>query len=254
MRANIGERWLNQMSVGKQQSRVIANYWAVVPAAGVGKRMQADRPKQYLMLQGRTVLEQTLIRLDAIGSLKGIVVAINEEDQYWPDLNIRLRHPLLQAIGGVERSHSVLNALMHLSEQAEDEDWVLVHDAARPCVRLEDIHALMEQLANDPLGGLLAVPVRDTMKRSNVLNSVTSTVDRSGLWHALTPQMFRLGALRAALEQAMEDGVLVTDESSALEYIGKSPRLVEAHSDNIKITRPEDLALAEFYLQQQGAG
>ncbi len=227
------------------------NLWAVVPAAGVGKRMQADRPKQYLELHGRTVLEHTLRRLDEIEALSGIVVAISAGDAYWPDLQLDLCHPLRRAEGGAERCHSVLNALSLLGEQADDADWVLVHDAARPCVRREDIEHLIDTLADHPVGGILAMPVRDTMKRADGQQHITATEDRTGLWHALTPQMFRLGELRTALETALADGFLVTDEASALEHMGKAPQLVDGHSDNIKITRPEDLALAAFYLQQQ---
>jgi 2-C-methyl-D-erythritol 4-phosphate cytidylyltransferase len=144
-----------------------------------------------------------------------------------------------------------LNALQELSTHASDEDWVLVHDAARPCVRTEDIARLIAQLTDDPVGGLLAVPVRDTMKRASSNQRVISTETREGLWHALTPQMFRFGKLRHALEQAIEDEALVTDEASAMELAGNEPLLVEGHADNIKVTRPEDLALATFYLQQQ---
>ena len=128
-----------------------------------------------------------------------------------------------------------------------------MHDAARPCVRAEDIARLIEQLADDPVGGLLAIPVRDTMKRAETNRRVITTEDRQGLWHALTPQMFRFGKLRHALEQALEDEALVTDEASAIELAEYEPLLVEGHADNIKVTRPEDLALASFYLDQQGS-
>lgn len=226
-------------------------YWAVVPAAGVGKRMQADRPKQYLMIDGRPLIEYAISQLITEPHIEGVVVAISEEDEYWPELELSLAKPLWVAPGGVERCHSVLNALQELSTHASDEDWVLVHDAARPCVRTEDIARLIAQLADDPVGGLLAVPVRDTMKRASSNQRVISTETREGLWHALTPQMFRFGKLRHALEQAIEDEALVTDEASAMELAGNEPLLVEGHADNIKVTRPEDLALATFYLQQQ---
>lgn len=227
-------------------------YWAVVPAAGVGKRMQADRPKQYLEIEGRPLIEYAISGLMADPHIEGVVVAISAEDQYWPELEICLEKPLWVAEGGVERCHTVLNALQVLTVYANDEDWVLVHDAARPCVRAEDIAQLIARLANDEVGGLLAVPVRDTMKRAGDKQRVINTEDRQGLWHALTPQMFRFGKLRHALEQALEDEALVTDEASAMELAGYEPLLVEGHADNIKVTRPEDLALAAFYLQQQG--
>ncbi|MFP5507268.1 MAG: 2-C-methyl-D-erythritol 4-phosphate cytidylyltransferase, partial [Gammaproteobacteria bacterium] len=179
-------------------------------------------------------------------------VAVAGGDPYWPTLRCELPCPLIVAPGGAERADSVLNALQVLRERAADDDWVLVHDAARPCVRADDLRRLIDALRDDPVGGLLAVPVRDTMKQATDDGRCAATVDRSRLWHALTPQMFRLGALRAALIAAHTDGIAVTDDASALEHAGQRPRLVEGHADNIKITRPEDLALAEFFLRQQG--
>ena len=226
--------------------------WAIVPAAGSGRRMGADIPKQYLQLGDRTVLEHTLAALGSIGSLAGMVVAIAGNDPFWPTVAPKLTCPVFTAPGGAERAESVLHALAVLREHAADTDWVLVHDAARPCVRTEDLHKLIAVLHADPVGGLLAIPVRDTMKQANPDQCSVATVDRSHLWHALTPQMFRLGALQAALGAACAAGVTVTDDASALEYAGFQPRLVEGHADNLKITRPEDLILAEFYLRQQG--
>jgi len=228
-------------------------YWAVVPAAGVGKRMQADRPKQYLEIEGRPLIDYAITRLVMDPHIEGVVVAISADDGYWPTLNLALTKPLWVAEGGVERCHSVLNALQQLATHAHEDDWVLVHDAARPCVRPEDITRLIEQLTDDPVGGLLAIPVRDTMKRAEANRRVITTEDRQGLWHALTPQMFRYGKLRHALEQALEDEALVTDEASAMELAEYEPLLVEGHADNIKVTHPEDLALATFYLHQQGS-
>ncbi|MCK5716845.1 MAG: 2-C-methyl-D-erythritol 4-phosphate cytidylyltransferase, partial [Thiomargarita sp.] len=137
-----------------------------------------------------------------------------------------------------------------LQEHAQSDDWVLVHDAARPCVRQADIEKLMTDLAQHPIGGLLGVPVRDTMKRVDNLH-IVDTINRDGLWHALTPQMFRLGNLYNALQHVLNSGELVTDESQAIEKMGKRPVLIEGHADNIKITHPQDLRLAELYLQQQ---
>jgi 2-C-methyl-D-erythritol 4-phosphate cytidylyltransferase len=231
---------------------VSARLWAIVPAAGIGRRMQADLPKQYLKLGDRTVLEHSLAALCGIEALAGVVVVIAGDDPHWPMLRCALPCPLLVAPGGAERADSVLNALQVLREHATDTDWVLVHDAARPCVRAQDLRRLIDALRDDPVGGLLAVPVRDTMKQASDDVRCAATIDRSRLWHALTPQMFRLGALRAALIAAHTDGVSVTDDASALEHAGYQPRLVEGHADNIKITRPEDLALAGFFLRQQG--
>lgn len=225
--------------------------WIVIPAAGVGRRMGADVPKQYLALQGKPILVHAIERLAALPGVQGVMVAISETDEYWPALDLSLPVPLWTCAGGVERCHSVLNALTDLGLHAADEDWVLVHDAARPCVRHDDLEKLLATLEADEVGGLLAMPVRDTMKRAEPDGRVVTTEPREGLWHALTPQMFRLGLLRHALEEAIEAEELVTDESAAMERAGYRPRLVEGHGDNIKITRPEDLALAEFFLQRQ---
>ncbi|MGB1111406.1 MAG: 2-C-methyl-D-erythritol 4-phosphate cytidylyltransferase [Gammaproteobacteria bacterium] len=227
--------------------------WAVIPAAGVGRRMGADIPKQYLPLAGRSVLEQTIRRLNQLPRVSGIYVATSGADEHWPEVAAGLSDiPHLQRVeGGSERCHSVLNALDALLELAAESDWVMVHDAARPCVRLEDLNRLVDDLQDDEVGGLLAHPVRDTMKRDDGTGRIERTEDRQGLWHALTPQMFRLGALRSALANALAAGEMVTDEASAMEFAGYFPKLVEGRVDNIKITHPEDLALAEFFLTRQ---
>jgi 2-C-methyl-D-erythritol 4-phosphate cytidylyltransferase len=225
-------------------------FWAVIPAAGVGRRMQADRPKQYLPLGGLSVLEQTIAIFSRHPRIAGIVVVVSDGDPYWAELNIETAVPLYVATGGTERCHSVLNGLELLALHADDNDWVMVHDAARPCLRECDIDHLINELRDDAVGGILAVPVRDTMKRDDGTGRVARTEERNGMWHALTPQMFPLGLLREALQQALADGFEVTDEASALEHAGLRPMLVEGHADNIKITRPEDLALASFFLQQ----
>jgi 2-C-methyl-D-erythritol 4-phosphate cytidylyltransferase len=146
----------------------------------------------------------------------------------------------------------VLNGLAALSETAQARDWVLVHDAARPCVRQHDLRLLIDTLAKHAVGGLLGTPVHDTIKKTDAQGAVEATVARDSLWHAYTPQMFRYGLLQAALLKALEDGYEVTDESSAMEHAGHRPLMVEGHADNIKITRPEDLPLARYFLQQQG--
>lgn len=226
-------------------------FWVVVPAAGVGRRMGAALPKQYLALAGRRVIEHTLARLAAHPLIRGVVVALADGDDHWEGLSLDLPVPLVRVTGGEERCHSVLNALDHLTVKGDGQDWVLVHDAARPCLRPEDLDRLITELAEDPVGGVLGVPVRDTMKRAGSDGRIRETVDRNGLWHAQTPQMFRLDPLRDALRSALDAGVAVTDEAQAMERAGFSPRLVEGHADNIKITRPEDLALAEFFLARQ---
>jgi len=227
--------------------------WVVIPAAGVGKRMQSSTPKQYLTLNNKTVIEHTLDVFEQHHSVSEIVVAVSEGDEYWDSLNLNLSKPLHIAKGGKERCDSVLNSLIFLSDKADDDDWVLVHDAARPCLRSDDLTLLLDTLQQHDVGGILAVPVRDTMKRSTDKNKIKETVDREGLWHALTPQMFRYGLLKKALESALQKNEIITDESSAIELSGYTPVLVEGHADNIKITRPEDLALAEFYLSQSNS-
>lgn len=227
-------------------------YWAVIPAAGSGSRMAADIPKQYLPLHGQTVLEHALDALFGCARISGIVLALSADDSHWHELETRYAdRNLVCASGGRERCHSVLQALQQLAVQAGDADWVLVHDAARPCLRAEDVDALIDTLAAGGDGGLLGMPVSDTMKRTRPDGEITETVDRDGLWHAQTPQMFRLGQLRSALEQALARDILVTDEAAAMELAGYHPRVVRGHADNIKVTVPEDLALAEFFLGQR---
>jgi 2-C-methyl-D-erythritol 4-phosphate cytidylyltransferase len=226
-------------------------FWAVVPAAGVGKRMNADRPKQYLELAGKTVIEHTLLRLLNAEVFSAIAVAISKEDPYWPELEVEVstREKIITAPGGKERSDSVLSALKSIRALASDNDWVLVHDAARPCITATDIHHLIDSLINDEVGGILALSSHDTLKNVQG-NSIAGTLDRSHIWRALTPQMFRYGLLKDALKAA-EGNPAITDESSALELQGLQPKIVEGRPDNIKITRPEDLALAQFYMEHQ---
>lgn len=225
-------------------------YWAVIPAAGVGRRMQSRIPKQYLPLAGKTVLEHTLSHFIGHPDISGIVIALSPDDAFWPTLSVASGKPLLVTEGGSERCHSVLNALQALSALASDDDWALVHDAARPCLCREDINTLLHAVKLHVTGGLLGIPVRDTIKRTTGSNEIESTVDRNGLWHAMTPQMFRIGELREAIQSALAAQQLVTDEASAMELSGKKPLMVEGSANNLKITRPEDLMLAEFYIRR----
>ncbi|HAU12729.1 MAG: 2-C-methyl-D-erythritol 4-phosphate cytidylyltransferase [Pseudomonadales bacterium] len=226
--------------------------WCVVPAAGVGKRFGSAMPKQYLQLNGKTVVENTLERLLSLSEISQVVVAISAEDNHFKSLKIARDSRIKTVIGGAERCHSVLNGLRYVTELGSDQDWVLVHDVARPCVRADDVRKLIRQVEQfDAVGGILANQVRDTMKRGNRINQIEATVDRSQLWHALTPQLFRLGDLRRAIESALDEGLLVTDESAAMERLGHHPLLVEGMHDNIKITHPLDLALTELYIQRQ---
>ena len=223
----------------------------MVPAAGAGARLGADRPKQYVPLLGRPILLHTLERLSHYPRLRGFLVGIAADDVYWPTLTLELPKLLGSYIGGAQRAQTVLNGLRALAAHAAPDDWVLVHDAARPCVRHADIDALLAVVAGHADGGLLALPLGDTLKHADRTGCVDETLERTGLWRALTPQVFRLAALRAALEAALRAGVEITDEASAMEYTGARPRLVHGAVDNIKITHPGDLALAELYLRAQ---
>ena len=226
-------------------------FWCVVPAAGVGSRMNAVVPKQYLQLHGKTVIEHTLSRLCRHPHISGVVVAISAGDEHWQQLDLSGYNNIHVAEGGAERCHSVLNGLQLLSGFADENDWVLVHDAARPCIHHNDLSHMIDVIRDHPVGGLLGLPVADTMKRTSGDDEVLETVNREHLWRALTPQMFRLGQLQQALQTALDDGFLVTDDASAIEHIGLKPLMLAGRGDNIKITRPEDLSLAEMYLAQQ---
>ena len=226
-------------------------YWAAIPAAGVGTRMQAEVPKQYLSLNNKAILAHTLELFCSHPRIEGVVVAISAKDKFWPTLDISSHSKIIVAEGGVERCHSVLNGLNALLEKANGNDWVLVHDAARPCLRTEDVDSLIDTLIGHEIGGLLGLPARDTMKRVDESCTVQETVEREDLWHALTPQMFHLGILMESLKNALSKDIVVTDEAQAIELNGLRPVLVEGHSDNIKITYNYDLALAELYLSQQ---
>nr|VFJ98264.1 MAG: 2-C-methyl-D-erythritol 4-phosphate cytidylyltransferase [Candidatus Kentron sp. H]VFJ98405.1 MAG: 2-C-methyl-D-erythritol 4-phosphate cytidylyltransferase [Candidatus Kentron sp. H]VFK03534.1 MAG: 2-C-methyl-D-erythritol 4-phosphate cytidylyltransferase [Candidatus Kentron sp. H] len=229
--------------------------------------MGGATPKQYLPLNGVPILQHTLARLANHPAIRGVIVALSADDSWWPTLTLAtFAAPIHRARGGAERYHSVSNALqaaMTPEIGAKEEDWVLVHDAARPCLRQADIDRLITALHDHPVGGLLGNRVRDTMKRTDPeppgfggVASVVKTVDRADLWHALTPQMFRLGALSEALTTCAHRGVAVTDEAQAMELQaqasgGPMPRMVAGAGDNLKITTPDDLALAAFCLREQ---
>ncbi|MBB6521446.1 2-C-methyl-D-erythritol 4-phosphate cytidylyltransferase [Pseudoteredinibacter isoporae] len=226
-------------------------YWAVVPAAGIGSRMASDRPKQYLPLQHKTVIEHSLQHLLSHERIEAVYIPLAEHDGYWPDLRIS-RHPKIKTLlGGKERADSVLNTLTAMADVAGDQDWVLVHDAARPCLRKQSVHLLLDTLSGESRGGILANPVNDTIKKVANEDEILETVDRQQLWQAQTPQMFRFGLLRDSLQRALAAGVNITDEASAVEWAGHSAKVVCGPSDNIKITRAEDLPLAEFILSRQ---
>lgn len=249
----------------------MSRYWPILPAAGVGSRMKAHCPKQYLSLQGQYLIDHTLSRFLHHPSFEKIVLVLSDNDGYWADSQYYQSERIIRAAGGRERSDSVLAGLRAIECLADDDDWVLVHDIARPCLQHSDIDHLINQTlaystGSDSIegsrrsGGLLAVPVRDTMKRSNPqqqgisseqLAVVDHTVERAHLWHALTPQMFRYRDLLDGLVHCQQQTLPVTDEASAMEYLGYQPLLVSGRADNIKVTHPQDLALAELFLSQE---
>jgi len=225
--------------------------WFVVPAAGASRRLGGAVPKQYLNLAGRRVIEHALAPLLSHASIAGGVVVLSADDQDWPKLPAALRDRLTTAVGGRERCHSVLAGLEALSAAAE-EDWVLVHDAARPCLGEIELSRLVERCRGDAVGGLLALPVADTLKLEDGAGRVERTVPRERLWRAQTPQMFRRGQLGSALAQAIDEGEIPPDEATAIERLGFKPLLVEGSPLNIKITHPADLEFAARVLAMRG--
>jgi 2-C-methyl-D-erythritol 4-phosphate cytidylyltransferase len=230
-----------------------AQHWVVLPAAGAGRRFGSPVPKQYLPLRGRLVIEHSLAVFIEHPLIAGCVVALSPEDEWWQETVYAEHQAVTRVAGGAERSDSVANALTGLADQAADDDWVLVHDAARPCLTAADLDRLLAALKNEPVGALLAVPMHDTVKSAEeaVGARVACTLPRQQLWCAYTPQAFRLGQLREALSYCRAQGIAITDDASAMEQLGLRPLLIEGRADNIKITRPDDLPLAEFFLEQQ---
>ncbi|MEO5625056.1 MAG: 2-C-methyl-D-erythritol 4-phosphate cytidylyltransferase [Dokdonella sp.] len=225
--------------------------WCVVPAAGRGARFGAELPKQYVMLAGQPLLMWTLQRLAASRDIGGLMIVLAEDDVHWPKIDTIAGKPVRTTIGAAERSGSVLAGLRALPPSVRDAAFVLVHDAARPCVRMADITRLIE--LGVPAGGaLLAAPLRDTLKLSDRDGCVVATEPREARWRALTPQLFRRGELTRALERAERDGVAITDEAMAIERCGQRPLLVEGAESNIKVTTLADLALADFLLNRSG--
>ena len=228
--------------------------WAVVPAAGSSRRMAgAALPKQYLPLAGRSIIEWSVAPFLERSDCERIVVVVAEQDRHWPQQSLA-RHPkILTATGGAGRVDSVRAGLQALASQATELDWVLVHDAARPCLKSMDLNRLIADLSDDSVGGLLAAPVVDTLKRGDVENRVQATVSRASLWRALTPQMFRYAVLDRALRKAHETRSAPTDEAQAVEALGLQPRLVPGDPDNIKITLPDDIERAARLLKSWSA-
>ncbi|MCG9753646.1 2-C-methyl-D-erythritol 4-phosphate cytidylyltransferase [Shewanella insulae] len=221
---------------------------AIVPAAGIGARMGAEIPKQYLMLNHQPILAHTLDRLLEHPRIDKVILALSSEDTHFAKLTQASHPKLMTVIGGKERADSVLSAL----KAAPSDAWALVHDAARPCLSAADIDKLIaacETEAGSQQGAILAMPVRDTMKRAGKGGAIQETVCRENLWHALTPQLFPVTSLKQNLTKALAEGVAITDEASAMEWAGGLPQLVSGRFDNIKVTHPEDLKLAALFLQ-----
>ena len=227
--------------------------WAIVPAAGRGSRFGGAVPKQYLVLAGRPVIEHSLRAVLDHPDVDGVMVALAQDDAAWPGWREVGGKPVLTCVGGGERADSVLAALHALPASIDEDQWLLVHDAARPCLHRDDLARLLELGRADAVGALLGAPVRDTLKRADADADARSvgTEPREALWRALTPQLFRRGGLTRALASAHRNGIRVTDEAMAMERLGLKPRLVEGRDDNLKITTPADLALAEFVLSHR---
>ncbi|ESK56047.1 2-C-methyl-D-erythritol 4-phosphate cytidylyltransferase [Acinetobacter tjernbergiae] len=230
--------------------KIQTKLWAVVPAAGSGSRFSKTELKQYQYIQNHTVLEHTVARLNTL-DLAGCVLAIGEQDTFAKTITFQHQNKLHFCLGGAERVDSVLNALLYLSRIAHDDDWVLVHDAARPCVTTACLEKLVKSAIDSDQSNILAIPVRDTLKQVLNQNQIEKTVSRALLWQAQTPQMAKLGVLRKAIETSLLDNILITDEASALEYINEPVHVVQGRSDNIKITYTDDLELARLILQSQ---
>tara|TARA_B110000914_G_scaffold37931_1_gene31067 strand:+ start:119 stop:838 length:720 start_codon:yes stop_codon:yes gene_type:complete len=231
--------------------------WAVLPAAGIGRRMGSTIPKQYLTIDGTPLLLHALRRLSAVREIQKIIVVIHPEDSRWAELEKSIKEEfgnrIITVMGGGERYQSVLNGLTALTEFAGKDDWVLVHDAVRPCVRTSDIENLIQKASLHSIGGLLGSPVDNTLKRVDKELTVIETVDRESYWNALTPQMFRFALLKESIQTVVVSGEQVTDEAAAMEVAGFKPIMIAGHKDNIKITVEADLVLASQILKNQAS-
>ncbi|MES2606601.1 MAG: 2-C-methyl-D-erythritol 4-phosphate cytidylyltransferase [Pseudomonadota bacterium] len=236
-------------------SSAAPRYFLVLPAAGSGQRMASERPKQYLEINGRTLLQHTLERLGSMACFERIVLVLSPQDAWWPVIEQQLpssiRQKLTVATGGSQRADSVANGLQALQGVAQRQDWILVHDVVRPCIHHSDVELLITAVKDEVAGGLLATPVRDTLKRSSDLQVVEQTVDRRNLWCAATPQMFRYRLLLESLQKVTAAGRTVTDEAEAVEACGHPVKLVQGRTDNLKVTYPQDLQLAALILRAQ---
>lgn len=224
------------------------HYYAIIPAAGIGARFLSDTPKQYLKILNKTILEWTLQPFIENKKIQQIVLVLNPADHQFDNLN--LDHPqIISVFGGKTRAASVFNGLNELLTVANPHDWVIVHDAVRPCISAQDISSLIEKLDADPVGGLYAVPVIDTLKQVSLTATVLQTIARANIYRAQTPQMFRFEILFTALKSALAKNLDITDESQAIELIGQPVHIVLGKTMNVKLTYPEDSMLIENYLR-----
>jgi 2-C-methyl-D-erythritol 4-phosphate cytidylyltransferase len=225
--------------------------FAIVPAAGQGTRIGDAVPKQYIPIAGKPMMFHSIDALAAVGRIERVFVTLSPLDRHWKEHDWSAFPDKIEAVfaGGAHRAGTVFNTLVHLQDRVQKDDWILVHDAARPCILPELVDQFLDEIADDPIGGLLAMPLADTLKTADEQQRVSATIPRLNLWRAQTPQMFRYGMLRRGLENKPD----ATDESQAVESLGGfGPRLVQGENSNIKVTFAEDLFLAEMILKRHG--
>jgi 2-C-methyl-D-erythritol 4-phosphate cytidylyltransferase len=232
-------------------TKSIPKIWAILPAAGAGKRFSTQKPKQFFELNGQLVAEHSLHRLRAIPQIEAIIIPSDIDCTLWSQVPSLQQSNVKQVKGGEQRAHSVLNGLLSLDHMASDDDWVLVHDIARPCITLADINKLIDAVEHHSAGGILTARVNETLKKVSSDQQVEATVDRAQYRMAQTPQIFKFRLLKAAIESCLKAGITPTDEAFAIEYAGLPVLAVEGRQDNIKITRHEDLAIASAILNSQ---
>jgi len=225
-------------------------YWVVIPAAGIGKRMGDDIPKQYISVCGKTVIEHTIDNFIDRNEIENICISISESDNYWPTLPISKNEKIITTVGGSERYESVYNGLRAIQDKATENDWVLVHDAVRPCLKKSIIDRLITDISSHDVGGILALPCSETMKRVNNSNEVEETINRQTTWRAQTPQMFKYKKLLLAIEKVINEDIFITDEAMAMELSNHKPIVILGDENNIKITHKIDLKYLELFLEE----
>ena len=224
-------------------------YWVVIPAAGIGRRMGSNVPKQYVSVNGKTIVEHTIDNFIGRKEIENICIAISESDKHWPALPISKNKKIITTIGGSERYESVYNALCALKDKANDDDWVLVHDAVRPCLKKSIIDRLITDISSNDVGGILALPCFETMKKVNNNRHIEETINREIIWRAQTPQVFKYKKLLLAIEKAINENIHITDEAMAMELLNYKPIVIMGDEKNIKITHQIDLKHLELFLK-----